>query len=75
MPQLVPGGRERLTDAIHAAAARHASLRYYAGQAIDKVLPGSRDRFHDVVQAASTSPSPAIRHTAAVLLRATGHRP
>lgn len=71
----LPGGRERLTDAIHAAAARHASLRYYAGQAIDKVLPGSRDRFHDVVQAASTSPSPAIRHTAAVLLRATGHRP
>ena len=71
----LPGGRERLTGAIHAAAARQASLRYYAGQAIDKVLPGSRDRFHDVVQTAATSPSPAIRRTAAILLRATGHRP
>ena len=71
----LPGGRGRLNAAIHAAAARHASLRYYAGQAIDKIVPGSRDRFHDVVQSASTSPSPAIRHTAAFLLRATGHRP
>lgn len=70
----LPGGRERLADAIQAAAARQASLRYYAGQAIDKVLPGSRDRFHDVVQTAATSPSPAIRRTAAILLRATGHR-
>lgn len=71
----VPGGRERVASTVREAASRGASARYYAGQVLDKVVPGSRDRLYGVIKAATTSPRPAIRRTAAVMLGAAGVLP
>lgn len=70
-----PGGRERVVRAVHGAAARGASARYYAGQLLDQAMPGSRERLLRIIQAATTSPNPAIRRTAAVMLAAAGVLP